>query len=424
MARVFTPKDVHVLMNSILHDMYGQNAGITVVDSSTFISAGEKILTNSYENILNSLSTVINRTLVKVRPYNAKLNTLKSLSTGGYSTRVRKIRFYSRDTLASGDYNTDLFTNFSEGYDNGENGGQSTKNMWEQHNAVVDESFFGGSNVYEYCITIYEDQLKDAFQSESSFSSFISGIMTKAGNDMEHQKEARNRMALINHIGAIYDCGSVMKGSKINLTRLYNDTYGTSFTTQELLSTQYEGLLELFVATFKQVSDKMTDDTVMYHWPKPKSIGSNNYVLTSHTPKSMQKAIFYNPFFINAEATVMPQIFNDKYLSRPNAEFVNFWQNPNDGETAKIKVTPAVPDIDNTNNGLQKAGDTVNIPYMLGILFDNDGLIVDPQFETTNSTPLEARKRYRNQWSSIRFNIWSDVSENAVIFYMEDEPAG
>lgn len=424
MARTFTPQDCHTLMNAIQNQLIGADNAINVVDTSSFISAGERVLTQSTENILNALSTVINRTMVAVRPYSAKLNTLQSRSTGGYATRVRKISFYTRETLASGDYNTQLFTNFNEGYDNGTNGGVSTNNMWEQHNPVVSERFFGGSNVYEYCITIHEDQLKDAFSNESSFATFMAGVMTEVGNDLEIEKEARNRMALLSHIGAVYDCKSVMPGSCINLTTLYNEIHGTTLTTDDLLADHYEEILELFISQFKQTSDNMTDKTVRYHWSDRKTIGDSTFVMTRHTPKSKQKAILYNPFFVNAEAMVMPQIFNDNYLKRPNAEFVNYWQNSNIGETSKVDITPAIPDIDNTTNGLQRAGARVTIPYVLGILFDEDGLIVDPQFEATNSTPLEARKRYRNQWTSIRFNIWSDVTENCALFYMMDEPQG
>ena len=71
MAKSFTPQDCYKLMNSLVKQATGQQT-ITVVDSSTFVSAGETVLSTGTENVLNSLSIIIARTLVAVRPYKAK----------------------------------------------------------------------------------------------------------------------------------------------------------------------------------------------------------------------------------------------------------------------------------------------------------------------------------------------------------------
>ena len=413
MARVLTPQDCHVLMNLLVKEATGQDATIQAVDSSSFVSAGETVLATGTENTLNALSMVIGRTLMAVRPYKARMRIIDALNTGAYTSRLRKISFYSREAQASGDWNTQLFTNLADGFDNGENesGGtpQSTKSMWVQNQPQPLEVNFGGQSVWQDSTTVYEDQLKKAFRSESEFGEFVAGIMTEKGNDIESQKEAFNRLAIINHIAGVYDMSSIMPGSVINLTAAYNAEFSTSYTRQDLLTTYLESFLKFFVAQFKLVSDYMEERSANYHWSPTRP----GYTLLRHTPKSKQKAVLYAPLFTKAEAYVLPEIFNPQYLSLENYEGVTFWQNQND--RAAISCTPAVIDVE---TGKIVQGTSVALDYVVGMIFDEDALMVDYQLEDALSTPVEARKRYRNIWWTFSKNIMADYTENAVIFYL------
>jgi hypothetical protein len=121
-------------------------------------------------------------------------------------------------------------------------------------------------------------------------------------------------------------------------------------------------------------------------------------------------------FWNDAEARVLPAIFNDQYLKLENFEKVDYWQNIND--PFAISVTPAIPDTSDPTE--QTAGSAVALSYVLGCLFDRDALMVDFQLEDVASSPLEARKHYRTVWNTIRKNpIW-DATENFVVFYMAD----
>ena len=52
MAKSFTPQDCYQLMNSLVKQATGQQT-ITVVDSTTFVSAGETVLATGTENKLS-----------------------------------------------------------------------------------------------------------------------------------------------------------------------------------------------------------------------------------------------------------------------------------------------------------------------------------------------------------------------------------
>lgn len=423
MARSFTPRDVHALMNQLVQEATGQ-ASISVVDSSTFVSAGETVLATGTENVLNSLSVVIGRTLMAVRPYEAKLLIINALSTELYTNRMRKISFYSRNAQASGDFNTQLYTNLQGGFDNNSNPDsnnvpQSTASMWEQNKPEVLEMNFGGQSVWEDSTTIYENQLKIAFRDEESFGNFVSGIMQEKANDIESQKEAFNRMVLLNYMAGLYDVDALVNsGQAVNLTSAFNARFSTTYTTAQLQTTYLKEFLEFFVSTFKITSDYLTNRSANRHWNPPKTDHSgNSLVLLRHTPKSKQKFIYYSPLFTEATAMVLPEIFNDKYLPMPNGEGVTYWQSIN--KPSEINVTPAIPDTTNLT-GAQIAGNAVNLKYVVGVLYDEDAMMVDYQLDRSATTPLEARKNYRNMWWSFSRNAINDFTENAVLFYMAD----
>ena len=59
MARTFTPIDQHTLMNLLLRQATGEQS-LTVTDTSTFISAGELVLSTGMENVYNAINIVAN----------------------------------------------------------------------------------------------------------------------------------------------------------------------------------------------------------------------------------------------------------------------------------------------------------------------------------------------------------------------------
>lgn len=417
MARTLTPKDAYVLMEALVEQATGQNS-LAVTSTADFVSSGELVLQTGLENTLNALACVIGRLFVAARPYKAKLGILNSISTGGYTDRMRKVSFYSRKTEPAGDWNTDLYTNLADGYDNGVNGGASTGSMWVQHAPMPVSMYFGGSTVWDYSLTQYEKQWAKALRDENEFLNVVSGIMTQAENDIEMQKEAFNRMALLNKIAAVLDTASYRNGAAIDVIAGFNASVGQTYTRQVVLESHLQEFLQYFTALFKTVSDLMTNNSIKYHWEIPKTVGGVQYVVPRHTPKRNQKAIFYNPFFTRAKSTVFSEIFNPQYLEDASQfETVDFWQQIDSGD--EINITPSVTDMDTTSPtyGTQITGNATNA-HILGCLFDEDALFVDNQFDTALVSPLEAKKRYRNFFWHFMKNICSDPSENFVVFYM------
>ena len=420
MARRLAPKDCYALMNALVEEAIGAKSSIQAVDTSSFVSAGESVLSSGTENVLNALAMVVGRRMVAVRPYNAPLRLINAIDTGVYSDRILKDSFYSRWAQPSGAFNTDLFTNLATGFTAGENIGgspaapQSTKSQWEQNLPVPMEFNFAGRNTWQDCSTIPEIQLQQAFRSEADFSDFVTGYMMERANDLESQKEAYNRMTLLNYIAGIYDMSADMPGSAVNLTAAFNTEFGTSYTAAQLMTTYLKEFMEFFTARVKIDSDRMTNRSVNYHWSPAKQIDGVDYYLLRHTPKSKQKLFLYAPMFSKVQSYVFPEIFNPQYLQIENYEGVNFWQNEND--PMAISVTPAIPDT--SNPASQKAGSAVTLDNVVGVLFDEDALMIDYQLDTALSTGVEARKHYRNVWYTYAKNSICDFTEKGILYYL------
>lgn len=416
-GRVLTPTDCYALINAIAKEATGQESTLQAVNTSTFVSVGESILRTGTENVLNALSLVLGRTFTAVRPYDAKLKIINTLNSGIYANRVRKISYYSRYAEPSGAFNTNLYTNLAMGYDNGSNSGNSVASMWEQNAPIPLEMNFGGSSVWDYHTTIYEKQLQEAFRDEASFGAFVSGYLTEAGNDVETEKEAFNRACMLNYLAGIYDLNAV-NGAAVDMTAGFNAYMGNpspALTKADILSpTYYDTFLKYFVATVKTISDTLTNRSLKYHWSPSKTINGVTYEILRHTPKNKQKFLLYKPFWRQAEAQVMPTIFNDQYLKLENFEGVEFWQN--ELNPASIDVTPAIPDTSDPTT--QTAGSRVQIEYVLGCIYDEDAMMTDFQLDAVYSTPLEARKAYRNVFTHIKRNIINDFTENGVLLYL------
>lgn len=422
MPRTYTPLDGYALMSALVREATGQQAA-TVEDLSSFVSAGETVLATGMENVFNALGVVMGRMFVATRPYKAKLALINAMNTDCYTSRFRKISFYAKDPVASGFFNTDLYTNLADGYTAGDNGGASTHSMWEQHQAMPLEFHFGGSTVWDDCLTSYEEKVRAALRGPEELVEFVTGQLTEHANDIESQKESFNRMTLLNKIGNCYyfqEGLSQTKRTAINLTYEYNQRFGTSYTSAQLRSTYLTSFLEFMTATIKKYMDFMTERSAMFHLPMTKTVGGVNYSILRHTPYDRQRLFLFEPLFREAEAMVLPEIFRPDYLDiKKQYEGVSFWQEQaeDDEDRAAVNINTAYYD---TVTGYQLKSPDIELEYVVGLLLDEDALMVDYQLERAIATPVEARKGYRNTWLHFSKNAIDDPTENAILFYMAD----
>lgn len=170
------------------------------------------------------------------------------------------------------------------------------------------------------------------------------------------------------------------------------------------------------VSVIKYTSRMMTEFNTIYHLtPKKTNDAGEDLVLLRHTSMADQRLLLLEPLMIDAEALVLPQIFNDQYLKIANYEGVNYWQNPVD--PGAVQVTPNQL---NVSTGASETGSAVNIPYVVGMLFDRDALVTAYHMEDVLTTPVNAAGNYYNTFYHWAKDYQDDLTENTVIFYMAD----
>ena len=70
--------------------------------------------------------------------------------------------------------------------------------------------------------------------------------------------------------------------------------------------------------------------------------------------------------------------------------------------------------------GTQIKGENVELDYVVGLLTDSDGLMTDFQIESARTTPIEARKGYRNTWLHVAKGGICDPTEKCILYIMAD----
>ena len=406
MPNYFYPTDVYPIMNQLTKQISGQDS-ISVTDTTSFVSAGTSVLAAGYEKVFEALSVLISRTIVAARPYEGKFKLINA-EANAFDNRARKISFYSKLAQASGAFNTQSYTNLGAGLDDTSGAGS----MWEQNPSIPVEKYFFNSATYDFQHTEYVEQLKIAFQNEASFLDFLNGMRTEIMNDLEQQKEAKARALVLDRIAGtklLVDKGELGAECAVNLTADFNSKHGTTYTTQELLEEHTIAFLKHFIARIKNDSDMLTNRTALFHDPMTKQISGVDYNVLRHTPKALQKFIYNSRLFTQIDLD-LSEIFHPEYLALPNGEGVQYWQGVSD--PFKIDIKPALPE--------NATSSEVEIPIVVGMLFDYDALISNIRYEGMLATPINPRHMYRNEFWHFLFSNWNDYSENGIVYYMSD----
>lgn len=387
--------DAYTLMNDLVEQATGRK-DLIATDTSSFVAVGETLLRTNVENTLSAISTMANRTIFAVRPYTSSLRSVY-VTPERYGYQTRKLTPLRKGAEASQNWNTDLNLNQ---LDDG-----NSIDMYKINKPGVIQLNFYGILALQRHITRFRHQLNPAFRSEAELMRFWDAVMVDFANETELENEAKTRATLLNYIAGISSMGLY----EVDLVAEYNTTNGTTYTRAQLMTSYLTEFMKFAAAQIPIYSDFLKDMSVNYH------ANITGYEkIQRHTPKSRQKMIMYNPLFKTAQAEVFSSIFNPKYLDIGSFEGVNYWQNQND-RTA-IKITPSI--LDTATGNMKKAETEVDLPYVMGVLYDEDALGVVPMFDYASTTPFNSAGEYYNMFVHWNFNMYNDFTENGILFVL------
>lgn len=379
---------------AFLTDLYeqatGQKSTIAVTDTGTFTTVAQAVLKTGYDNIINSISQVLGRTIFSVRPYSAKFRGI-SVDAQRWGAITRKINFV--DTPIEADDRMTLTD------------GQAV-DQWVVRKPVVLQTNFYGSTEYQKHITVFKDQLDAAFQNAAQFGSFIGGLMQNIADQLEQVKEAEARGVLINFMAGKY-AGDT--DNAINVLQAYYDETGVQLTPATMYNqTNYVDFTKWLYAFINTLTEKMAERTQKYH------INVTNKEVMRHTPADKLKAYMSANALNKIDSTVLSTIFNPDRLKMIDFEKVTFWQNID--EPDKISAKPTYLQADGT---LKTETNAVTVDNVIGVLFDEEALGITTESTWMQSTPMNARGGYYNIFYHFRQKTWNDFTENGILLYAD-----
>lgn len=403
MANDLSFNQLSTVLTAITNQATGMN-NITPLDTASFVTVAQTALKTGYDPLTTAISQVLSRTIFSVRPYSRKFKGL-NVSNQRYGNHVRKLLtidkpFEDDDRLKLAD-------------------GESIDQYKVNKPKVLQTNFYG-ANQYQKSVTIYKDQLDCAFSSPDEFASFISMVVQNASDMIEQAHEETARATINNLVSGIYGAENTdpthgwaaANGGRrsINLLTLYNQMNGGALKAADIFKAEnFEGFVKFAFSTINTIADLMTDRNTMF------SSQLTDYTVIRHTPKNRMKFYLYTDLVNKINSEVFSSVFNPDFLKLVDFEKVNFWQsvlNP-----SQISSSPAML----KKNGLIEKIATVKISNLFGVLFDEEAAGYTTVNEWSQPSPFNARGGYYNQFWHFTDRYWNDFTENAVIFYIEDE---
>ena len=395
-------------LSSLVTEIVGQATGTkpqAPVTTSEFVSVAHLGIEAGYDPLCDAITQVLSRTIFSVRPYTAKF---KGLMTDNitYGNRVRKL------TTIDKPFEDDNRFKLVDG--------QSIDQQKVNKPKVIEVNITG-ANVIEKSVTLFKDQLDNAFSDMNEFQRYISMILQNVSDMLEQENEATARMLIANMIGGVVaqEGNNIEFGRVINLLEVYEEETGVSLT-----SATYQDPLNFapfsrwLFGYLKTISDRMTNRSALYHQSFILGSDDEPTPIMRHTPISKQKCYLFSPLLNKISANVLSTVFYDRYLKLMDHEAVDFWSNIND--PMKIEVYPTFTDADGSVVDITSDNDAVEVDNIFGVIFDEEACGMTLVNQWTANAPFNASGGYTNSFWHQTIRYFSDYSENFVVLLLQN----
>lgn len=395
-------EDVYYVLNYIHGQVTGTSQNIGAISTGEFVSVANTLLQQNTDVVYNALMNTIAKTVFSTRPYSRQFGGLivDNLKWGGI---VRKIQF--GDTNAVSDK---AFHNIVDG--------QSVDHYIVNKGDVLETRCYG-STVYQDVMTVFRDQLVNAFSGPEQLGSFIAAKANEVNNKWVQWTEDLARGLVLNAIMAkhsVYAEGTTPNYiNSIPMITLYNEETGSSITITDVVAGEKAKPFWEFVRAKIRTLQRVFAARNVLHYAQ---IDGHNII--RHTPYANQKVYLLAPYMDMMETSTLSEAFHNDMLKYADYEGVAYWQNPNDPTVVK-----GYPSYLNTSTGGYVEPDEdstlVTVNNVLGIIFDEDMMNVNIKDTIIQNTPMNAQGLYYNTWLTAHAQYCQDFTEKCCILTLE-----
>lgn len=393
---VFT--DAYSIVNDTVNQLSGGSA-IAAIDTTSFLSVGKTILSHNTDNIYEALTTTWARTIFAARKYESYRFQSVVVDEERWGEIARKISFQSLELEESRNWNTDLNpAQLADG---------ASIDPFKIRKAKPVEFNFTGSKPLQSHISHFRDELEDALRSEEEFMRWYDAKMIEYYNDITQKDEAERELTVLNYIAGTFAMAATAPNCLMDAAEEFNIAKGTAYTRDQLIQQHHEEFMKWLAAEIQIRSKKMKDRTYMYH------ANVTGKELKRFTPVDKRKFMVSSSFLSHAKAEVYSGLFNPEYLDLGEYEELNYWQNPTDPE--KIIIKPVY--LDTTTGNAVAANAAITIDYVIGLIFDEDGLVISNKRKSAASI-MNPSGEYVNDFIHWLKRYNNDFTENHLLIYL------
>ena len=380
-------EDASTILNSIRKQVTGEE-DIAIENSGDFVSVATTLLQAGYDPVLSAITQLISRTIFSIRPYNRKFGGIAKDSEQ-WGSIVRKL------SIADKDWETDVRFELEDG---------ESVDMYKVNKPNILQTNFYGANTFNRHITIFRDQLDNAFRSVDEFGRFMSMVTQNVSDMTEQAHEGIARMTIANFVGGKYTA----QNGVIHLLTEYNAVTGESLDSTTVYDpANFPNFIKWMFARIATLTALMTERSVEFQ------MNVTGKEVTRHTPFSMQKVYLFNPLLQEMNARVLADTFNDSFLKFADVEPVNYWQSIDTPDELKVK-----PSYMGTDGNII-TGDDTTIENLVGVIFDRDALGYTTIHQWSATSPFNVSGGYWNTYYKFTERWYNDFTEKGIVLLLD-----
>ena len=388
----------HTYMQALYAQVLGASGAISTLNTGDQVTNFVDVLstTPALDPVITILSQMIGRTLMAVRPYKGKLDTIE-VDREAYGWITRKLSFIEDTPQAN------LTFTLTDG--------QSIDPWIVRKPKVIETRKYGGGQISRV-LTVYEDQIKGAFASASGLDEFLSGMMTWFNAGVEQDREQYKRTALINYMA----CLSTYPDRVIYLIDEYNSATGSALdATTVFAPANFEGFTQWLYGFIQKIMGLLSERSFKYHLNPINAVPNAGYIARQTRYEDM-RCFFNMGFKEDMTARVVSNTFNKEELKEVKYEGINFWQSIDDPTDIDVTVNPVGDDL------FESPSASVALSNVFGVIFDRDALAVSYMNDNTGNSPYNQRGRYYNLIHNEDVCIAQDLTENGILLLLDKHP--
>ena len=383
-----TVNQIYAMVNDASKEALGTKA-LAVKDTATLVSLGDIVLSSdtNKEAFYNAITERIGRTAIAARAYSATKRSVKR-DEMDWGLVYQKISYKRRDAVSNPTW---VSNSQADPFD-----------VAIQTEAV--QKLFAVMSTYSFEDSIPDGQLFTAFTGAAQMGAFISGIYINMRNYMEQAEENLANLAVDTLMAGVLIKGT--SAQKRNLLSEYNTKFSQSLTVATCLASA--DFLKYATREILTAKDNMSVLSTQF----------NAEAFPRHTPADKCVVEVLGQFASACDTYLQADTYHNELVKLPKYEKVVYWQSPGQSGFAFADVSK----INIENEHLAVDGNADGAIVQGGIL----ACIHD--YDAVASIIMRRRSSSIYNPRAERFNIFEkadqgyavDLSENAVVFYIEN----